>query len=217
MSKDFAPVELASGGRLSVEVSAPGNGGRLAVQLRRNDGSVDAVLLPYPRAGLGGGHILLSPSERFAVLSMFSGQSEEAYELFRIADGITRVGGLGYQFCEAASYCFSPDETSLVMALPFTCSEWWLPWDEEEAEPDGAGRFAFGFGELRLHQIVTGDISVHELRVNAAEGWQPARTEYDPDLRPRFLSRHQLALSMPWGEITVPVPLPDRVVMAVDS
>jgi hypothetical protein len=216
MNEDITPVELSNGARIVIQTSAPvSSTSRVSVQLRLKDGAVDEVLLPYPRAGLGGGRIIVSPSERFALFAMFSGQSEEAYELFGIGRGITRVAGLSYQFGEGASYCFSPDEKFLAMALPFMCSEWWLPWDDEEAEPDGEGRLSFGFGQLRLHEIATGEISSHELRVSASEGWQPARTEYDPDLKPRFLSGPQLALSMPWGEVAVPVPIPDIVVMPV--
>ncbi len=161
MSEHFAPAELSNGDRIVLDPSASGGGMRqMALHLRRKDGSTRSVLLPYPRAGLGGGRIIVSPSEQMAVLSIYSGQSEEGYELFNIADAITRVGGLGYEFGEFASYCFSPDETLLVMALAFTCSEWWLPWDDGEAEPDGAERLAFGFGQLRLHEVATGKISV---------------------------------------------------------
>ena len=59
-----------------------------------------------------------SPSGRLALLSMFSGQSEEGYELFRLGPGITKVAGLRYRLGEAASSAFSPDEARLVMALP---------------------------------------------------------------------------------------------------
>src|SRR5262245_33007743 len=114
MSEHFSPAELSNGDRIVIDPSASGGGVRqMAVHLHRKDGRTDSVLLPYPDAGLGGGRIIVSPSERLAVLSIYSGQSEEAYELFRIADGFTRVGGLGYQLGEFASYCFSPDESLL--------------------------------------------------------------------------------------------------------
>src|SRR5260221_4522852 len=217
MSEHFAPAELSNGDRIVLDPSASGGGMRqMALHLRRKDGSTRSVLLPYPRAGLGGGRIIVSPSEQMAVLSIYSGQSEEGYELFNIADAITRVGGLGYEFGEFASYCFSPDETLLVMALAFTCSEWWLPWDDGEAEPDGAERLAFGFGQLRLHEVATGKISVHELRVSAPQRWQPTRADYDPDLRPIFLSAQALPLSMPWAAVEIRIPIPDVVLLPVD-
>lgn len=190
--------------------------GVVAVQLRRGGRVVDEVRLPYPRAGLAGGRWIISPLERFAVLSVYSGQSEEGYELFRLGDGITRTTGLSYQFGEAASFCFSADEAVLVMALPFACVEWWVPWEDGEVERD-AGRLAFPFGQLRVHDIPTGNISVHDLRVSVPEDWQPSRGDYDPDLNPRVINEHHLALSMPWGEVELPLPLPKTITLLVES
>jgi hypothetical protein len=101
------------------------------------------------------------------------------------------------------------------MALPSRCSEWWIPWEEGEAEPDGAGRQVFPFGEIRIEQIVTRASSVHELHVSVPEDWQPSRQEYDPDLNPH-LTAHSLALSMPWGAVELPLPLPPVVKLTVD-
>ena len=214
MSENFETAGLSDGSRILVEVSASDSGkSQVAVQLLRKNGSSEIVLLPYPSAGLSGGRIILSPSERFAVLSTYSGQSEEAFELFEIANGLTKVGGLGYQFGEYASFCFSPDESLLVMALPFMCSEWWQPWDDGEAEPDGSERLAFAFGQLHVHDVTNGKSSVHELRISAPEGWQPERTDYDPDLRPVFHSEHALQLAMPWAPVVIPIPVPDVVVL----
>ena len=216
-SNDIAPANLANGSRIDVDPWAFGDGRRqVAVRLLRKDGSADSVPLPYPRAGLAGGRIIVSPSERLAVLSIYSGQSEEGYELFGIADRLTHLGSLGYQIGEFASYCFSPDESLLVMALPNRCGEWWSPWDDGEAEPAGSGRLAFSFGQLRLHEVATAKISVHDLRINVAEGWEPARTNYDPDLRPVCLSAQTLQLHMPWGAVTISIPAPEVIVLPVD-
>jgi hypothetical protein len=146
---------------------------------------------------------------------MFSGQSEEGHELFTLADGLKRVAGLSYQYGEGASFCFSPDETILVMALPFTCSEWWYPWDDGEAEPDGFGRLSIGFGQLWVHEITTGKISVHELRVSASEDCKLEHLDYDPDLKPQFLSQKELELSMPWKVFVIPIPIQDVVVFSL--
>ena len=143
MNVAFTPAVLSDGSQIGVEVRSSNAGpGVVAVQLRRGEIVVDEVLLPYPSAGLGGGRIILSSSEQFALLSLFSGQSEEAYELFSVGHRLTSLASLSYQLGEAASYCFSPDDSLLVMALPFTCSEWWLPWDEGEVEPEFASVLA---------------------------------------------------------------------------
>jgi hypothetical protein len=218
MSEEFQGAALSDGRRVSVvlrgSVADPDG---IGVQLLRDDVVIDEVLLPFPNAGLGGGHIVLSSSERFALLSTFSGQSEEGYELFRLDDRITLVARLSYQFGEAASYCFSPDESLLVMALPSSCIEWWSPWDEGEAEPAEEGRSCFNFGLLTVQDTATARISFHELAVTVPAAWQPSRAEYDPDLRPRFFGDRRLGLSMPWGEIELPLPLPERVVLLVES
>jgi len=55
---------------------------------RRMSGTrgVSQVELPYPSAGIGGGRLLKSPSEGHVVLSLYSGQSEEGYEVFAQSD-----------------------------------------------------------------------------------------------------------------------------------
>mgnify|MGYP001172889686 CR=1 FL=1 len=218
MNVAFTPAVLSDGSQIGVEVRSSNAGpGVVAVQLRRGEIVVDEVLLPYPSAGLGGGRIILSSSEQFALLSLFSGQSEEAYELFSVGHRLTSLASLSYQLGEAASYCFSPDDSLLVMALPFTCSEWWLPWDEGEVEPTPGGGICFGFGQLRVHETATGRVTVHELLVSAEEGWQPSRADYDPDLRPRFLEDSRVALSMPWGEIAVSLPAARNLVLPVGT
>ena len=206
MSDFFDAVNLTEDRRVEFDVSDRGGSAVLAVQLHQKGVRVDEVVLPYPSEGLAGASLLASPSGRLTLLSIFSGQSEEGYELFRIGEGITRVAGLSYQFGEAASYAFSSDEKLLVMALPFIGSEWWLPWDDEETEPNGEGRLLFGFGQISVHEVESGEISTHELKVSAAEDWEPERTEYDPDLKPQFLTGPRLGLSMPWGAVELPFP-----------
>ena len=212
MDEDIQPVTLSNGATLTAEAE---NESVITVRLLRDEHATGEAIIPYPGHGLAGGHFIVSPSERFAVLSMFSGQSEEGYELFRIDDSVSRVSGLPYQVGEVASFCFSGDESLLVMALPSRCSEWWIPWEEGEAEPDGAGRQVFPFGEIRIEQIVTRASSVHELHVSVPDDWQPSRQEYDPDLNPH-LTAHSLALSMPWGVVQLPLPLPPVITLAVD-
>jgi hypothetical protein len=145
---------------------------------------------------------------------MFSGQSEESYELFRVGDGLERVASMGYERGEVACFCFSKQEDLLLMALPDMCCEWWQPWEDGEAEPDGKGRLSFRFGQIRVLEIETNTVSVHEIRVSVDEGWEPNDAPYDPELNPR-LDAKRLLLSMPWGETEIPVPMPGTVVVPV--
>jgi len=213
MSEDIQPASLSNGATLTAEIS---DGARfITVRLLRDQRTTAETTIPYPRLGVAGGSFILSPSERFAVLSMFSGQSEEGYELFRIDGSVSRVGRLPYQYGEAASFCFSADESILVMALAIRCSEWWLSWEVREAEPDGAGRRVIPFGQIRIEEIATGSNSVHELHVSVPRDWQPSREEYEPDLN-AHPTAHSLALSMPWGLVQLPLPMAPVITLAVD-
>ena len=225
---DFTPVMLSTGEQLVVSLPSRWAGAWYAWVSKRfdyvimlqivKDGAVlDQASVPYPSAGIGGGRLLVSPSERFVVLSMFSGQSEERYDLFKLSGGLRHVGGLNYQLGEVASYAFSPDEALLAMALPFTCSEWWLPWEDGEVELGETGCLSFAFGQLRLHNIETGTTSLHELRVTAPEAWRPSGEDYDPDLRPRFLPNQRIALSMPWGDVELALTPPDIATLRIGA
>lgn len=75
----------------------------------------------------------------------------------------------------------------------------------------------FAFGQLRMHDIATSRNTVHELRVSVAENWKPSELEYDPNLNPRFINGQRLALSMPWGDVEVVMPLPAVVTLVVDT
>jgi hypothetical protein len=205
---------LRDGRQIEVEVSGPSDSmSAVAIRVTRDGKVISEVDLPYPRPGLAGGRIILSPSEHLAVVSMFSGQSEESYELFWVGNEIKRVTGIPYQYGEVASFCFSEHEDVLVMALPFTCCEWWQLPEIVEAEPDD-DRLAFGFGQIRVHEIATNTVSVHEIRVSVEKGWKPSEADYDPDLKPR-LKGDRLLLSMPWGETEIPFPIPNTILIRV--
>ena len=176
---------------------------------------VSVARIPYPRRGLAGGRIIVSPSERLALLATFSGQSEQAYDLFQVAGGIEKIASMSYEVGESASYGFSQDEDLLLMALPDTCCEGWLLWQDAEAEPDEKGRLSFRFGQIRVHKIGSNEVSVHEIRVSVPEGWAPDETSYDPELYPRMPDEQRLVLSMPWGEVEVPFPVPATVLMEI--
>lgn len=119
---DFAPRTLSNGAVIELVVD------RAAGLLLREtvDGAVASeAALPYPGGGLGGGFLLVSPTERFVVVAMFSGQSEDGFELFDRRTALKRVFGQEYLAGEASSYAFSDDESVLIMAVPATCTGWW--------------------------------------------------------------------------------------------
>jgi hypothetical protein len=199
---DFEPCLLPDGSRLQLVPAA--RGGILLVTRHHPSGKVDRLELPYPEAGFGGGRFRLSPSGRLALLAMFSGQSEEGYVLLGLERGLQQLAQQRYVFGEAASYAFSANESLLAMGLPASCVEWWRPWDA-----------SFAFGQIRIHDLASGDVSVSQLRVCAPLDWSPLRLDYDPDLRPHFRASGRLAWSMPWCEMEMALPLPDTFVVPV--
>lgn len=217
-SDTIAPATLKDGRHIEVlfEVTADFPS---AVELRltKDERVVSVARLPYPRHGLAGGRLILSPSERLVLLATFSGQSEEAYDLFQLAGGMEKIASMSYEVGESASYGFSSSEDLLLMALPDTCCEWWLQWQDAEAEPDERGRLSFRFGQLRVHEIASNVVSVHEIRVSVPEGWAPDDSSYDPELYPRMPDEQRLVLSMPWGDVEVPFPVPTIVLMEVSG
>lgn len=211
----FEQLELSDDTRIVVTVLPRWEG--ITVRRLDDEGVLEQIDFPCPTAGIGGGRIIASPSERLILISLFSGQSEEGYELFVLDNGMRKVASQEYEFGESASYCFSPDESHVVMALPFTCSEWWSPWDDGQVEPLDRGRLAFDFGQLRIQEIATGHVCVSTIRISAPESWSPERRDYDEDMRPRFLPDGTLALSMPWRDIVTSVPPPATIVVSVDE
>ena len=125
-------------------------------------------LVPYPSAGYGGGNLWLSLSEKYLLFAYYSGESEEAYCLFRIEDGgLKLVYESGYRCGEGASYAFADNETFLVQALPASVGPWYL----EEACTDADGRRYFAYGELNILDIQKGTMERHLLRVVPSADW----------------------------------------------
>lgn len=101
----LAKITLSNGVELST--------GRYYVQLGET-----RIDLPYPSAGYGGSEVVVSPDERTAAMFVYSGQSQVAYELFRIdakKGSIERVSGMPYEVGEGGAPVFSPDGRWLVM------------------------------------------------------------------------------------------------------
>ena len=117
-------------------------------------------IVPYPSAGYGGGSLWLSFSEKYLLFAYYSGESEEAYCLFRIEDsGLKLVYESGYRCGEGASYAFADNEKFLVQALPASVGPWYL----EDACTDADGRRYFAYGELNILDIQKGTMERHLL------------------------------------------------------
>lgn len=162
---------------------------------------------PYPHAGFRGGSLTLSPSERLLLFSYFSGQSEEAYRLIATEPQLRELGSCPYLFGEAASYAFSPDERTMLMALPTSCT----PWEEDHLQQDGSGNLFLDFGLLRIHRVIDDVATQHSLRAYFEEAWEPNPDHYDPDLQPEIDNEGVVMITLPWGPIKLAPPLPDVI------
>ncbi len=202
------PCVLKNGHQICAEVCSD----KINIMIIADGSLVDQVDISYPMEGLGGGEFIPFPSEKLILLSIYSGQSEEGYELFNMDGGLRHILGSGYIYGEAASYGFSSDEREIIMGLPFLCSEWWLPWDDEDIEKDSANDCYFDFGTLRIHNIENDQVTDHTLRIYPPKDWVPARKDYEPFLSPRFKSPKRVTFNMPWGLEEIEFPLPDIII-----
>lgn len=106
------PVTLRSGGVLSCGAR---KGDAEWVELERAGEPIQRLALPYPNAGIGGQELVISPDERYAAMFVYSGQSEQGYELFALEPMLRHVRSVGYFEGEGDAPRFSPDGHWLVM------------------------------------------------------------------------------------------------------
>lgn len=182
--------------------------GRSIQIIRTRGGSMEERLeFPYPNAGIGGGSLTLSPSERLLLFSYFSGQSEEAYRLISAGPNLRQLGSCEYLSGEAASYAFSPDEQLMLLALPASCT----PREQAELEKDASGNLFLEFGLLRVHRIVDDVATQHSIRVYFDQVWEPNRDDYDPELYPEIINQGDVKITLPWETINLTAPISDVV------
>ena len=169
----------------------------------------------YPSAGYGGGSLLLSPSGSYLLFSYYSGQSEEAFSLYRIVgDRLEAAFESPYEYGEAASYGFSDDESLLVQGLPACCTLWeWEDYMEDGlAEMDENGETFFCFGYINILDIEKKELGRHLVRVYPPEGARGFGSEvYDPLMSPKMTAPGVLRVTMPWGDETLDLPLEGTV------
>lgn len=161
----------------------------------------------YPSAGYGGGSLLLSLSEQYLLFSYFSGQSEEAFILFKI-DGchLEPVYDSGYSYGECASYRFSSDEEFLLQTMRI---DWWY---KENAEIDGDGNQFYKFGAISMLNIKEKTLNKHIIHVYPSSDWEEEVTDNGLFQLSETENDGKLSLTMPWGKETFEFPLKDTIV-----
>lgn len=178
---------------------------------------VSSVSLEFPSAGYAGGAIHVSPCGSYILFAFYSGQSEEAFTLLKNGENIEILFESGYSFGEAASYCFSEDKSTLFQGLPCSCSEWWMPWEDEVLEEDAEGNEFFEFGSINILNIKTGELKRSEIRIQPTKGWEPAESKYNPLLLQGIVAKNELRISWPWAEEILKLPLPNILIYKPSS
>lgn len=174
----------------------------------------DSISLPYPSSGYAGGSIYSSPSESMVLFTFYSGQSEEAFTLLKLDKKLEILYESGYRFGEAASYCFTEDETKLIQTLRLSCTYWWPPEDEDllDMEQDEHGEMYLILGYINVLELATKKLYEHEIRVKPTRGWKPNKKNYHALLSPQDLGQGKLSISCPWGTEILELPLPKIIV-----
>ena len=178
--------------------------------------TLNSLPISYPSAGYADGSLYLSPDKSYLLFSYYSGQSEEAFTLFRIIDNnLKTIFASPYLGGEVADYAFSPDEKLLIQSLPSMCSEWWQPWLDNDVLKDKDGKLFFDFGAINILDIEKQTIRKHILRIYPTDDWCPQEISYSPFMSPKITNSDTLKISMPWGDETIDFPLKDIIVFHI--
>ncbi|MDR0286956.1 MAG: hypothetical protein LBI03_04505 [Clostridiales bacterium] len=185
-----------------------------------SDGKVlSSLSISYPSAGYADGSLYLSPSKSYLLFSYYSGQSEEAFTLFKIIDyKLETVFELPYSAGEAASYNFSQDEKFLIQSLPVSCTLWdWKYYvDEGFAEKDKKGNLFFVYGYINILDIENKKLSRHEIRVYPSKNAENfSEGNYNPFILLEMINSNTLKISMPWGNEMLKLPLKDTLIFHI--
>lgn len=202
----FAELETESGERLRVETR-----GALEV-ISERAGETQRVRLPYPQAGYGGHELLLSASESYLALFLWSGQSEVGYELFAHRPTLAHISSFPYTYGMALGPAFSSDERLFAMAWT-TNSGLYI---EDEVELSGGlttKPCTLHWACVRLQPLPAGPPQECHIDVAIPAGF-PFETDDRWDAIDLVVTEHEVRLRAEWGTaIRIPLPLPARVVI----
>lgn len=163
--------------------------------------------VPDPSEGYGGGALFLSLSEEYLLFSYYSGQSEEAFTLFRIEEyDLEPVYESGCLYGEDASYIFSNREEFLYQTLR---TGWWYA---DEAETDQNGNQFYKFGEINILDIKRKTLNRHSIHIYPPIGWKEEAADEGVFQLSKIVNPDALNVMMPWGEETLALPLKDIIV-----
>lgn len=179
----------------------------IIVSLVSNNKTEDIFVIPYPSGGYGGGSLQLSPSKQYLIFSYYSGESEEAFSLFKIEDGKLKfLYDSGYLYGEDAHYSFVDNEKMLVQT--FRTDTWY----KENAKTDENGDMYYRFGELNFFNLETHELSRHPIYVYPSDDWEEEKTDVGPFMFSE-INGDKFSVIMPWGKETFCEPLNNILVV----
>ncbi|MGE5184410.1 MAG: hypothetical protein ACM31C_20210 [Acidobacteriota bacterium] len=182
-------------------------------ELRLSLGLLRATL-PYPRHGYGGHALVVSPDERYLALHLYSGQSEEGWELFELPS-LRHLASLPYFHGEGTGCRFSPGARWLAT---FTSTAPRVrdtgEYFEDVQDPDADDELVVDWAELRVQRVPDGPIERHTIGARVARSMDPDElSEWNTYDALSFAGDDAVALQMPWGDtLTVALPIAGAIV-----
>lgn len=165
-------------------------------------GATGEVVLPYPRLGYGGHELIVSPEEDHLALYLFSGQSEQGWELFSLVPELRHAGSLPYVEGEGDPPQFSPDGQWLAMLVAVAprvrdTGDYF----ESTSDASAGDTVVVDWARLYVQHLPDRDIMSHAVGANVPRSLDPDDvcdwTTYDSM---RFVTATTLELRMPWHE-----------------
>lgn len=159
------------------------------------------VVLPVPSSGYGGSELVVSPDQRWAALFIYSGQSEQGYELFALEPTLVHVGGLPYVQGEGTVPVFSPDSRWLAMVMTTGPRVRGTGEYAEEVLGDGEGDVLIDWATVHVQRMPDGPIIsvVLGTPVSRATNYEDV-AEWTLHDAITFTAKDRLAIELPWGD-----------------
>lgn len=180
------------------------------------------VKLPTPEAGLGGLELVVSPDEQYAALLVYSGQSEQGWEVFALAPQLQHVARLPYVLGEGLAPVFSTDSRHLAMIVTCAPRERGTGEDAEALlDPEARGEVLIDWAVLYVQELPSGAVEASPVGTWIKRSMEPAELlGWDLYESLRFVGKRRLELPLPWGTtlelriplggpVTTPSPVPD--------
>lgn len=160
------------------------------------------VSIPYPDAGYGGGGLLLSPSEQYLAFVYFSGESEEAFTIFRIGqDSLEIEYESEYVYGENGDCYFSEDEKIFMQVL----GDGYAGEDEMDAQ----GNRCYEFGMVNHLKLPEKELTQHMIYVYSEDIQEEEELGTLQILGLR--ENGTLEIATPWGREAFPYSLAERL------